>query len=79
MSTVSEIRYTPDSLKFQDLLQNLVMKKLRALVKEKVERQKRYVVTAEDIKGCVQEAFRQALSELQQEGILERQPTQCPE
>jgi hypothetical protein len=78
MATTSDIRYTPDSLKYQDLLQDLVMKKVRALVKQKVEKQNRNVVTAQDIKGCVEEAFELALSELREEGALE-QSSRCSE
>jgi hypothetical protein len=72
MATVGDIRYTLDSLKLQDSLQSLVVKKLRALVIEKVEKQKRSLVTAEDVKACVPEALRQTLSDLQDKSILEQ-------
>ena len=71
MATASDLRYTSDSLQAPKLLEESIWKHLMALLREKAAREKRSTITEEDVKGCLPEAVKKALRELETEGILE--------
>lgn len=72
MPAVSDdIRYTSDSLKLRDKIQERMMIVLRDLIKKRLFDQGRNVVTVADIRACLPDAIRSVMIDLQEEDGIE--------
>jgi hypothetical protein len=64
METQEEVRYTPASLEYRNEVRNRIGRKIRDLAYQRASMSGRRLVTDEDMRACVQEAFRIILCEL---------------
>ncbi|MEX0711814.1 MAG: hypothetical protein WD278_05660 [Pirellulales bacterium] len=63
-TSMSELQFSSESLELRDRIQELLGSRLRSLAIERARSHKNRLVTSEDVRACLPDAWKQVLEEL---------------